>query len=107
MVWCDSFSCLKKNTLEPSLREKFNVVYVGLQEIYPDVKISNNIGYTKNISYCERRIRDIKGLLRQINIHSKQKVCLPPQEWENLHLFIELTLNNVPYCSRSLLTPEQ
>ena len=82
------------------------VVYSHLQEICPDIQISNNLPYTKNRSYVERRVKDIKGLLNQLNVYTKAKISLSPQEWQNLLLMLESTLNNTPYCTRSLISPE-
>ena len=104
-IWTDAFSSLKEGTLGDYLRGSFEV-YHNLKESYPDIKFHTNMPFTKQRNYVERRIRDIKGLLRQIQAYTPHaKIALVPQEWDNLILMIESHLNNIPYKVDSLMTP--
>ena len=83
-IWTDAFSSLKEGTLGDYLRGSFEV-YHNLKESYPDIKFHTNMPFTKQRNYVERRIRDIKCLLRQIQAYTPHaKIALVPQEWDNL-----------------------
>ena len=104
-IWSDAFSSLKEGILGDYLKGNFEV-YKNLSEKYSHIKFHTNCPFTKQRNYVERRIKDIKALLGQVQIFSPNtKLALVPQEWDNLILLIESHLNNVPYKKDSLLTP--
>ena len=80
-------------------------LYVKEGDFEEEVSIFNNPSYTKEHSYAERKIRDVRQSLREINAVRKDLV-LNFYEISHLLLLIEHKWNINPYSRKSFLCPE-
>ena len=105
-VWTDAFCSLKEDSLGPHLSQGQELVWGSIGESLENVTFHTNVAYTKCQSYVERKVGDVKALLRQCQLPAGGQPKLLGEEGNTLILSVEVNLNNTPYNCNSLATPE-
>ena len=65
-IYADNHVALRGDSLGPAMRE-VKKLFVKEGDLEEEVSIFNNPSYTKQRSYAERKIRDVRQSLREIN----------------------------------------
>ena len=110
-VYCDNFASFGQAAIGALNLEEFNV---ALREsltsqglVMEPLEMAPNLSFAKHRSLSERRIRDVKGYLKQVRGSVESKV-LPLLTVNQLQLVMDIicgTLNHVPISSSSGVCP--